>query len=57
MDARLRRHLQRYLYMLPPGHQSPVLVAWRERDEDRAMVFDESSYHLTGADGDQWFAP
>jgi predicted N-acetyltransferase YhbS len=57
IDARLRAQMRRYLYLRPPGRQHPILVAWKEREDDRALVFDAGSYHLTGADGDQWFAP
>lgn len=57
MDERLRRQLSRYLYLRPSSRQFPVLVAWRGGDADRPLIFDSANYHLTGADGDQWFAP
>ncbi|MGQ0714518.1 MAG: GNAT family N-acetyltransferase [Gemmatimonadaceae bacterium] len=56
-DPRLRERLRRCLYLAPKSRQSLVLVAWRGREEDRALVMEENNYHLSGADGDQWFAP
>ncbi len=56
MHPSIRLRLRRYLYVLPAAEQAPTLLYCLD-DSLKSMIYDETNWHATRADGDEGFVP
>lgn len=57
MHPAIRAVVKRYLYVAPRSLDNPALLLWKGSEDLRETVYDQASWHLSHADGDEGFAP
>ncbi len=57
MHPAIRDVVKRYLYVAPRSLNNPALLLWKGSEDLRETVYDQASWHLSHADGDEGFAP